>query len=169
MAEIPEPLQSRGLGVGVSRPEDIAHLSGLEIVAAMGEGRLPVPPICASVPHVPQAWSEGEVEFRAWPEQRFYNPIGSVHAGWAMTLLDSAMAVAALTTLAAGETHTTLDTAVRFVRPVFADTGELRAIGRVIARGRRVITLEGWLDDLEGRRFAHGSSSCLVMARPGRD
>lgn len=152
---------------GIAPPETIAGMTGLEVVAAMGAGRLPLPPMAQVLPIEPYAWSEGEVEFRANADARFLNPMGTVHGGWAMTMLDTAMAVAAQTMLAPGESYTSIDTAVRFVRPVRVDTGDLRVLGRVMNRGRRVITVEGRLEDHAGTLFAHGSSSCLVA--PVRD
>ena len=50
-----------------------------------------------------------------------------------------------------------------FVRPIFIDSGEMHAIGRVISRGRTVITLEGRIEDAEGRLHAHGTSTCLIV------
>ena len=163
MPATPERLAEKGLTIGLAPPGSVASLSGLEIVEAMGSGRLPMPPMAGVLPVVPHAWSEGEVEFRAWPETRFYNPMGTVHGGWAMTLLDTATAIAALSTLKAGETYTSLDTAVRFVRPIFEETGELRAIGSVVSRGRSMISVVGRLQDATGKLFAHGTSACMVL------
>lgn len=166
MNEVPKRLAERGFGVGLAPLELIAPLTGLEVVEGMGQGRIPMPPMAAVLPIFPHSWSEGQVEFRAWPEARFYNPMGTVHGGWAMTMLDTAMGVAAYSTLKSGETYTSADTAVRFVRPIFEKTGELRVLGSVVSRGRSVITLDGRLEDLDGKLFAHGTSSCVVRAPP---
>lgn len=85
-----------------------------------------------------------------------------------MTLLDSAMALAAHTTMAKGEGYTSVDTSVRFLGAIPTDSDELRAIGRVQKRGRKIITLEGRIETIApdseaGKLFATGTSSCMVL------
>ncbi|UVC12342.1 PaaI family thioesterase (plasmid) [Rhizobium sp. TH2] len=107
----------------------------------------------------------GKVELRAVSEHRFLNTMKTVHGGWIMTMLDTAMALAAHTTLALGELCPSHETAVKFVRPISADCGELRVTGDVISRGRTLITLEGRIESLQGKLFAHGTSTCLITRR----
>jgi uncharacterized protein (TIGR00369 family) len=107
--------------------------------------------------------SAGRVELCAVPGTRFLNPMGIVHGGWAMTILDSAMGLSALTTLDPGEVCPSHETSVKFVRPIFADGRTLHVIGTVISRGRTVITAEGRIEDDGGRLYAYGTSSCLVV------
>ncbi len=122
-----------------------------------------MPPMAGVIPCRPHAWSVGEAEFRASPEERFANPMGTTHGGWALTQLDTVMAIAACTTLERGQAFTTLETSAKFVRAITPRVGELRILGRVINRGRTVITLEGRVEDLRGRIYAHGTSSCQVL------
>jgi uncharacterized protein (TIGR00369 family) len=82
-----------------------------------------------------------------------------------MTMLDSVMWLTALTTLSPGETCPSHETTAKFVRPISIDSGEMRVIGQVVSRGRSVITLEGRIEDAQGRLHAHGTSTCLVMGR----
>ncbi|HEV2029001.1 MAG TPA: PaaI family thioesterase [Candidatus Dormibacteraeota bacterium] len=63
-----------------------------------------------------------------------YNPIGVVHCGYAMTILDSAMGCAVQTTLAQGEGYTSLETSVNFVRPITIETGRVRCEGSILRR-----------------------------------
>jgi len=142
-------------------------LTGMEFVEAMGLGRLPMPPMAGVIPCRPHAWSFGEVEFRASPEDRFANPMGTTHGGWALTQLDTAMAIAACTTLDRGQGFTSLETSAKFVRAVTPRVGEMRIFGRVINRGRTIITLDGRVEDLSGRIYAHGTSSCQVLKMEG--
>ena len=93
----------------------------------------------------------------------FYNPLGSVHGGWAMTLLNSCTACAVHSTLAAGQGYTSVETKVNFTRPLSADSGPLRAEGQVISVGRRIGTAEGRLLGDGGRVYAHGTSTCLIF------
>ncbi|MBO6638277.1 MAG: PaaI family thioesterase [Roseitalea sp.] len=118
--------------------------------------------MAAVLPMRPHAWELGAVEFRATPSARFFNPMGSVHGGWAMTMLDTAMGVAAHTTLKPGQTYASLDTSVRFVRPIMGKTGELRILGSVQSRGRRVITVNGRIENESGKLFALGTSACQI-------
>jgi uncharacterized protein (TIGR00369 family) len=107
----------------------------------------------------------GKVVLRAAPEPHFGNLTNTVHDGWIMTMLDTAMALAAQTTLPPGETCPSHETTAKFVRPILADSGEMRVTGHVLSRGRTVITLEGRIVDAEGRLHAHGTSTGLVVRR----
>ena len=78
-------------------------------------------------------------------------------------LLDSAMGVAVHTTLDEGQTYTTLELKVNYVRAMTQDTGPVVATGSVIHRGGRVATAEARLTDAGGRLLAHGTSTCLIM------
>jgi uncharacterized protein (TIGR00369 family) len=144
--------------------EKLETLTGLQIVDAVGTGRIPPPPMVGVIPSTLHAWSEGEVEVRARPELRFYNYMNMVHGGWSMTILDTVMGLAALTTLAPGESCLSLDTAVKFVKPISAQLGELRVFGNVLTKGRSIITLDGRIEDASGKIYAHGSSSCLIVS-----
>jgi uncharacterized protein (TIGR00369 family) len=148
-------------------PASLSTLSGLEIVNRLADGRLPRPPMAETLPFTVLPPSAGRVELRAVPETRFLNPMGIVHGGWAMTMLDSAMGLSALTTLDPGEICPSHETSVKFVRPIFADGRTLHVIGTVISRGRTVITAEGRIEDGGGRLYAHGTSSCLVVGHRG--
>ncbi len=108
--------------------------------------------------------SEGRAVFHGEPGEFLYNPIGSVHGGYAMTLLDSAMGCAIHSTLLAGETYTTLEAKVNFIRPISTDTGPVRCEGALVHRGDRIATAEGKLiAERTGKLLAHGSTTCLVM------
>jgi uncharacterized protein (TIGR00369 family) len=124
------------------------------------------------IPHAPIAElvgfdlvdvGEGHASFELDPAERHYNPLGTVHGGIAATLLDSAMGVAVHTTLNEGETYTTLELKVNYVRAITEATGRIVASGSVIHRGGRVATAEARLTDGEGRLLAHGTSTCLIM------
>src|SRR5258705_8786549 len=110
---------------GVVAREVATGVSGLEFLSALRAGVHPAPPFA----EVADIWiSEvewGRVVFGAVPSARFYNPLGTVHGGWISTLLDSAIGCAVHSTLKVGQTYTTVDMAVSFVRPVFEETGKL--------------------------------------------
>ncbi len=104
--------------------------------------------------------------FGGTPDARFYNPLGSVHGGYAATLLDSCMGCAVHSTLDPGQLFTTVELKVNFVRPLNEQTGPVRAEGRILHCGRQIATAEGFLRDGQGRLPAHGSTTCLVMNPP---
>ena len=86
---------------------------------------------------------EGLAVFECEPGEQHYNPIGVVHGGLAMTLLDSAMGCCVHTRLPAGTGYTTLEVKVNLVRAITAKTGTIRATGKVIHFGGKTATAEG--------------------------
>jgi uncharacterized protein (TIGR00369 family) len=106
---------------------------------------------------------EGRAVFVAEPNARQLNPLGTVHGGIALTLLDSCTGCAAHTTLPAGVGYTTVETKGNFVRAITPDTGPIFAEGKVVAVGRTIITAEGRITDSTGRLLAHGTSTLLVL------
>jgi uncharacterized protein (TIGR00369 family) len=139
-------------------------ISGLELMEAIFEGKLPPPPIAATMAFAGAEVQEGRAVFVGEPDESLYNPIGVVHGGFAMTILDSAMGCAVATTLAAGERYTSLETKVNFVRPITKETGRVRCEGTVLHRGGRVATAQGRLiAESSGKLLAHGTTTCLVI------
>ena len=145
---------------------DLTQMSGLEVLEAIVRGELPGAPIAETLGFGDLTVGAGWARFGMTPGERHYNPIGSVHGGVAATLLDSAMGCAVHTTLEAGVRYTTVDLAVTYVRPLTASTGPIRCEGRVIHTGSRVATAEGRITDADGRLYAHGTTTCLIL-RPG--
>jgi uncharacterized protein (TIGR00369 family) len=105
---------------------------------------------------------DGLAIFEGSPDERTYNPMGTVHGGYAAALLDSACGIATHSKLAPGQTYTTLELKVAYHRPMSARTGLVRAIGSVISFGRRVAFAEARLTDDEGRLVASASSTLLI-------
>ena len=141
-------------------------MTGLEAMQALIDGKSPPPSIAATLGFRLVEVEEGRAVFVGNPSDRLLNPLGIVHGGWALTLIDSCTGCAAHTALPAGVGYTTVETKVNFVRAITPHTGELRAEGVVVARGRTVITAEGKLTDARGKLYAHGTSTLLVL-RPG--
>jgi len=146
---------------GVVTPDILKSYDGLGFLKAIIAGTLPQPPISELLHfHLVEA-EEGRAAFEGNPEFRHYNPIGTVHGGVAATLLDSALGCAIFSTLAKGDTWTTLDLKLNFVRPMTKDTGPVRAAGRIIHRGRTVATSEGDLKDRAGK--LHATTTCMIF------
>ncbi len=106
---------------------------------------------------------EGRVVFAGAPGQEVYNPIGTVHGGYAATLLDSACGCAVHSRLAPGQAYTTLELKVAYHRAMTSQTGEVFAEGKVVTMGRRAAFAEATLRDAQGRLYASATSSLLVM------
>jgi len=148
---------------GIVPPELLAQRSGLELMQAIIQGALPMPPIGITMGFVPVEAEHGRAVFQGTPTFDHYNPIGSVHGGWGATLLDSCVGCAVHTALPAGKGYTTLELKVNYVRALTRDTGPVRAEGKVIHVGGRVATAEGRITDASGRLYAHCSTTCLVF------
>jgi uncharacterized protein (TIGR00369 family) len=152
---------------GVPAPEDIAGLTGREILQAMLEGRLPGPMMAQTMGFKLVEVGDGFVVFEAKPGPHVMNPTGAVHGGWALALIDSVTGCAGHSTLPAGVGYASIETKVNFTRPIAPDAGTVRAEGRVVGRGRTIISAEGNIVDSRGRLLAHGTST-LMMLRPER-
>lgn len=105
----------------------------------------------------------GRVVFEGTPDRTVYNPVGSVHGGYAATLLDSACGIAVHSQLDAGRGHTTLELKVSYMRALTDASGTVRAVGRVISMGRRVAFAEATLHDGAGRLCATATSTLMIL------
>ena len=144
-------------------PALMRTLTGLELMQRMFAGELPSAPISGLMGmHGGEAGS-GFTVFKALPGGQHYNPSGSVHGGFAATVLDTCLGCAVHTTLAAGIGYTTIDLNITYLRAMTEHTGEVTARGEVITSGRRIATARGTLVDSEGRLLATGTTSCLVF------
>ena len=142
----------------------MAARSGLELMQLMASGEVPPPPIAQTLGFRLVEAERGHALFECEPAEYHYNPIGIVHAGLAMTLMDSAMGLAFVTTLDEPRGWTTLEVKSNFTRAITVDTGRIRCTGSVIHGGRRVALTEARLEDADGRLLAHGTSTILVLS-----
>jgi uncharacterized protein (TIGR00369 family) len=144
--------------------EEIAGLSGLEVMQRLLSGALPPPPFAITTGILPIEVEEGRVVFEGRPSAAFLNPLGSIHGGWVAAILDSAMGCAVHARLAAGQTYTTIEMKINLVRAVSPKMSRVRCEGRVLHFGGRIATSEGDLRDVEtGALLAHGTETCLIM------
>ncbi|MEM7237255.1 MAG: PaaI family thioesterase [Pseudomonadota bacterium] len=142
---------------------EIAKMSGLAFIRGILEGRLPAPPIARTLDFQLCEADEGRVVFTGEPKFDHVNPTGTVHGGWFGTLLDSAMGCAVQTSLPAGLGYTTLEFKLNIIRPAFETSGPIRAIGDVTHLGRRTAAATGRMIGADGKLYATGSTTCLVM------
>ena len=151
---------------GVTPMRVMASMTGLDFVRAFFEGKLPAPPIMQTIEPYDQTAEPGHVMFYSVPGFRHYNPIGSVHGGYAATLLDSVMGLAVHTELPAGTGYTTLEFKISFIKGMTRDTGPVRSEGKTLNVGRRAATAEARITDSKGRLLAHATTTCLVFEIP---
>src|SRR5687767_15996800 len=110
----------------------MAERSGLELMQAMANGEIPPPPIAQTLGFRLVEAERGHALFECEPAEYHYNPIGSVHAGLAMTLMDSAMGLAFVTTQDELAGWTTLELNANFTRALTVDIGVIRCTGPFI-------------------------------------
>jgi uncharacterized protein (TIGR00369 family) len=148
---------------GVSRPEQVAGLSGLQFFDGIFSGRLPAPLIGQTLDFVPIEIVYGRAVFQGRPGLAHYNPLGTVHGGWIATLLDSCVGCSVHSTLAAGKAYTTAELKINYVRPVTTRVRLLRAEGKIIHLGSRMATADGQLIGPDGKLYAHASTTCFIF------
>jgi uncharacterized protein (TIGR00369 family) len=149
-----DPMPSAGLA---------RTLSGLEFLQRIRDGQIANPPITDTLDYELTVVEPGFAVFEIEPKEFHYNPIGVVHGGVALTLLDSAMSCAVQTMLPAGSGYTTLELKVNLVRAVTSTTGRLRAEGKIVHSGARIATAEGRFVDKDGKLYAHGTTTCFII------
>ncbi len=139
-------------------------MTGLELMQAIRDGRVPKARFQELLGFELVDVGEGRAVFRLETGPELTNPLGTVHGGVAMALIDSATGCAVHTTLGENGAYGTLETKVNLVRAIKVDTGALIAEGRVVHRGARVATAEAQLTgEADGRLYAHGTSTCMVL------
>jgi uncharacterized protein (TIGR00369 family) len=151
------------LGLGTIPHADIQKYTGLELLQRIIDNKYPAPPISFQLNFDLTEVSEGRAVFRGVPNERHLNPLGSVHGGWAATLLDSALACAVQTLLARGEAYTTAEFKVNLTRPITPRTGEVVCEGKVIHKGRTLAVSEATLKDANGKLLAFGTETCSIF------
>ena len=138
-------------------------MSGLDLLRAMRDGRVPPAPIAALAGFSIAEVEAGRIVMRLVPAGYHYNPLGTMHGGILATLLDSVMGCAVHSTLPQGRAYTSLEIKVNYVRAVTVDSGELSAEGRILHGGRRSAVAEGRVVDARGRLCATASTTCLIF------
>jgi len=144
---------------------DNADLDGHDQLAALMAANQH-PPIGETLEFTLVELERGRVVFEGSPSRKVYNPIGSVHGGYAATLLDSACGCAVHSSLPAGQGYTTLELKVAYHRALSEASGPVRAEGKIVSIGRRVGFSEARLLDAQGRLCASATSTLLIFSLP---
>ncbi|MGB3243880.1 MAG: PaaI family thioesterase [Sulfitobacter sp.] len=146
--------------------EAAMRLSGLEYMKALNSGEVTAKPSMIVTMGISDALDldYGKVAFEADPADFLLNPVGTLHGGFAATLLDTALGVCVHTTLEAGLGYTTAELKVNYTRAILPTTGRLRAEATIVHRGRQMATSEARVVGIEdGKLYAHGSTTCLIF------
>jgi len=158
---------TRSLTVSWSDPLQVAQaarsMAGIDFLRGMRDGSIHPAPIQELIGMKLVEVDPGRVVWEVAPGEQHYNPIGTVHAGIAATLLDSAMACAVHSSIPLGKGYTTLEFKINLVRAVTIKSGVLRAIGKVVHGGKTTATAEGRLEDASGALYAHASTTCIIL------
>ncbi len=149
-------------GSGLAAPGLLRSLSGLEFMQRLLSGEIAPPPIAVTLGFRIESVERGQVVVASRAGAHAYNPMGTLHGGYAATLLDTCMGCAVMTALDAGRAYTTLELKVNYLRALTHESGELRAVGRTLHVGRRSALAEGQVLDPANRLVAHGTTTCLV-------
>lgn len=158
-----EPRLHRGSRVGVALTEASSEMTGLDFVRGIISGALPAPGIAQSLNFWIAEAEEGRVVFEGEPGMESANPLGAVHGGWSLTMIDSACGCAAQSVLPAGVGYTTLETKGNMTRAIKPNSGVYRCEARVLAHGRQVITADATVTGPDGKLYGHGTSTLLVL------
>ncbi|MBJ8347243.1 PaaI family thioesterase [Antrihabitans sp. YC2-6] len=140
-----------------------AGLTGLQTLHAIGAGTIAQPPALRTLGIEPVDAEYGRVVFQLVPEEFHYNPMGIVHGGVLMALLDTAMGCAVLSELPPLTGYTTIEAGTRFLRPVTVASGTITCTGTTISVRSRVAVAEARIEDDRGRLVATATSSCLLI------
>jgi uncharacterized protein (TIGR00369 family) len=157
-----------GPGPGLASPEQIAGKTGLEVMQAMLRGEIPYAAIAKTLDFTLMEIDAGRAVFQGRPLAQHLNPLGTVHGGWAATLLDSALGCAVHTLMPPGRGYTTAELGVNYVKGLTPRVARVRAEGKVIHCGRQLATAEARLVGPDGTLYAHATTTCLVFDLPSR-
>jgi uncharacterized protein (TIGR00369 family) len=160
---MPMPSHTANKTYGTVSLDKQKEMTGLEFVQGLADGSLPLNTIAQTLGYDVTEAESGRVTVTAEPNANHLNPHGTVHGGFAATLLDSCMGLAIQSTLEQGIGQTTVEFKISLLRPITPETGLIKAEGVVLSRGRRVGTAEGRITDDKGRLLAHGTTTCLIF------
>ncbi|MGG5577975.1 PaaI family thioesterase [Myroides sp. C15-4] len=143
--------------------EEAKNLTGYEILVRVLEGTLPQAPTLDTIGSTLRTVEKGQAVFELQPSVFLYNLIGTIHGGVISTVLDTAIGCSLLTTLAAGESFTSLDLKVNFLKKITKDSPVLHTHTTIIHQGRTTAYMESRLLDQAGTVYAHAVSTCMIF------
>ncbi len=145
--------------------DETKTMTGLQLLQAMMAGRLPAATIGATMGFRLIEIEPGRAVFEGVPGPQLLNPLGAVHGGWALTLIDSACGCALHAALDAGVGYSTVETKVNFIRPIAPASGSVHCEGKLLSQGRQIATAEAQLRSADGKLLAHGTSTLIILTQ----
>ncbi len=136
-------------------------LNGVELLEKVIRGEIPHPSMATTIPMKLVKAEKGFAEFEAKADNNHLNPMGTIHGGFAATVLDSATGCAVHTMLGPGDSYATIDLNVKMLKPLPMGI-TLRARAKVIHCSKRLGVSEGTLEDEEGRTYGHATAVCMI-------
>jgi uncharacterized protein (TIGR00369 family) len=133
----------------------------LEFAQRMQKGEVPSPPIGRLLGFVLKAIEPGRAVFEMEADDRHHNPMGTLHGGVYCDLADTSMGYAYAATLEQGETFTTVELKINFLRAV--RQGRLTAEARVVKAGSALGYVECDVTDQAGKLVARAASTCMKL------
>src|SRR5437867_4776669 len=133
----------------------------LDLIEQVLRAEIPPPPIATLIGFTLASIEPGRSVIESEATERHANPMGTLHGGVLCDIADAAMGMAYASRLDEGETFTTLELKINFVKPVW--TGKLRAEGRVLSGGRTIGLVECHVRDAKDRLIAHATSTCMTL------
>jgi uncharacterized protein (TIGR00369 family) len=133
----------------------------LDHFRAIIAGEAEPPPVAKLVGFAMTEVEPGRAVFEMDAGPQHASPLGTVHGGVICDLVDGAMGVAHAAALDEGETFTTLELKINFMKPVWS--GHHRAEGKVIKAGRTISLVEGRVTDESGSLVAYATSTCMTL------
>jgi uncharacterized protein (TIGR00369 family) len=149
-------------------PEEIAAMSGLEVLTAISDGRIDHPSMAHTLGFRLTAVDEGFAVIEGTTGPDYCNPNGTIHGAWPAALLDSCMGSAVHSKLPPGAGFTIVEVKIDFVRSITIRTGHVRAEGKVVRIGKQIGQSNGFIYDDNGAVLAKGSCTCLIFQPKGR-
>ena len=138
-------------------------MRGLAFVQGLANGTLPLNTIARTRGYDVIEASNGRVTIVAKSNDILLNPAGTMQGGVSTTLHDSRTGPAIQSTLKKHIVPTTIEFKTSLVRPITTGTGEIRAEGAVLSRGRRIATAKKKMTDRNRRVLTHGTANCLTF------
>jgi uncharacterized protein (TIGR00369 family) len=135
--------------------------TALEVMQKMIRGEVPPPPIGTLIGMRLAEVEPGRAVFEMEADERHHNPMGTLHGGILCDIADGAMGIAFASTLEEGESFTTLELKINFLKPVWK--GKLRAVGRIVKRGKTIGLIECDVFDDKEQLVARASSTCMAL------
>jgi len=135
----------------VAKPEEIAHLTGKGILRPLSKAACRTRQFSRTLTFGFVGIGDGFAAFEGEPGDHLLNPMGTVHGGWAMTLIDSAAGCAGYSLVPAGAAFRTIETKINLSRLIGSDTARVRAEARVVSQTRQIISTEARVNSQDGR------------------